>query len=304
MQKIYTLPIVLMLGVGFAGCSMTPPQNPRLDQARSAYVSAQNDADVSKYGGAELQKADENLRLAEGLLGDNVRRESVDHYAYLAEQHIAIAKEIAKTKAAETTIEQVSAQRDRILLEARTREAQQAQQNAEVRAQQAEQARLTAETQARQAEIAQRQAFSAAERTRLLEMQIAELQAKQTNRGLIVTLQDDVLFDSGSAQLKSGGMRHIDKLVTLLNDHPERNLLIEGHTDSVGSDQFNQELSEQRAQAVREALVSRGINFNRVQIRGYGETYPLVSNNSAVGRQQNRRVEIVISDDNGQVATR
>jgi outer membrane protein OmpA-like peptidoglycan-associated protein len=290
MQNFSKLIFVSLTALGMVGCASQPPQNTALDSARALYASAKNDTNVTKYGAVELQKADDNLRLAEQALQDNTRRGSVDHYAYLAQQHIALAQELAKTASAEDSIQQMSAQRDQVLLNARVREA--------------ERAKANAEAQARQNEIAQRQALSAAERARMLEMQLAELQAKSTNRGLVVMLQDNMLFDNGSAQLKPGSARNIDKLVTFLNDFPQRTLLIEGHTDNVGSTQFNRELSEQRAEAVRQALVSRGINSNRIQIRGYGEAYPLVSNNTAAGRQQNRRVEIVISDDSGNVATR
>ena len=112
---------------------------------------------------------------------------------------------------------------------------------------------------------------------------------------MVLTL-GDVLFDSGRAELKSGAMRTIDQLVTFLKDNPERTVNVEGYTDSVGSDNFNLGLSQRRADAVRTALTSRGVEATRIAARGYGESSPVASNDTAEGRQRNRRIEIVISN--------
>lgn len=104
------------------------------------------------------------------------------------------------------------------------------------------------------------------------------MQAQQTDRGMVLTL-GDVLFDSGRAELKSGAMRTLDQLVTFLKDNPERTVNVEGYTD-----------------AVRTALTSRGIEGARIAARGYGESSPVASNDTAEGRQRNRRIEIVISN--------
>jgi len=129
------------------------------------------------------------------------------------------------------------------------------------------------------------------------------LLAKRSERGLIVTL-GDVLFDTGRAELKSGAARQLDTVATFLAQHPERQVLIEGFTDSVGTDAYNEELSEERAEAVRSALLSRGVDTSRVQVEGYGEQFPVATNADSGGRQLNRRVEVVVSNDAEPVAPR
>ena len=106
----------------------------------------------------------------------------------------------------------------------------------------------------------------------------------------------DVLFDTAQATLKPGALPTIDRLAAFLKDAQDRTVLVEGHTDSVGEDSFNQDLSNRRANTVKEALLSRGVSSERVQAVGKGEAMPVASNDSAGGRQQNRRVEIIIND--------
>ena len=110
---------------------------------------------------------------------------------------------------------------------------------------------------------------------------------------------EQMLFATDAAELKAGSRMAMNRLADFLRDHPERNLLIEGHTDSRGSDAYNEELSDERADAVAEALVQRGIASTRVQPVGMGEAYPVASNDTEAGRQQNRRVEIVVSARDG-----
>ena len=127
------------------------------------------------------------------------------------------------------------------------------------------------------------------------------MQAKQTERGTLVTF-GDVLFDYDRAELKPGGMRSVQKLADFLNDNPERKVIVEGYTDSTGSAEYNQRLSERRADAVRMALVKMGVDPQRIVSQGYGKEYPVASNSDSAGRAMNRRVEVTISDDNKPVA--
>jgi outer membrane protein OmpA-like peptidoglycan-associated protein len=136
---------------------------------------------------------------------------------------------------------------------------------------------------------------------RSLERQLAELQAKKTDRGLVVTL-GDVLFDTGKATLKPGAYSTVDRLAQALKDNPDRKVMIEGYTDSVGSEDYNQVLSERRAQAVQAALFERGVPAEQVSTSGKGEGSPVASNDNAAGRQQNRRVELIFQD-SSRVAT-
>jgi outer membrane protein OmpA-like peptidoglycan-associated protein len=154
-----------------------------------------------------------------------------------------------------------------------------------------------------QTEAAQRQAQEAELRASQLTSQLQELNAKKTERGLVVTL-GDVLFDSGKAQLKTGGLRNIQKLSEALKQSPKSNVLVEGFTDSTGTDETNQMLSERRANAVKTALVEVGVSPDRIKTQGYGKAFPVADNGNAAGRQMNRRVEIIISDESGNIAPR
>jgi outer membrane protein OmpA-like peptidoglycan-associated protein len=110
----------------------------------------------------------------------------------------------------------------------------------------------------------------------------------------------DVLFDTDQAQLKAGAARTMDRLAEFMQSYPERRVLIEGHTDTRGSDSYNVDLSRRRAAAVADALVERGIPSERIETIGLGEAYPVASNESTAGMQENRRVEIVLSGPQGE----
>ncbi|MFZ3287218.1 MAG: OmpA family protein, partial [Telluria sp.] len=143
---------------------------------------------------------------------------------------------------------------------------------------------------------AQAQTREAQARAAQLEAQMAELQAKKTERGMVVTI-GDVLFATGQASLTPAGMNSVRKLGDVLAQNPQRTVLVEGFTDSVGGTAYNQDLSERRAGAVRDALLGMGIGRERIAVRGYGEAYPVAGNDNAGSRQLNRRVEIVLSNE-------
>lgn len=307
-----------------AGCAGTPPINAMLEEARSTYRNVATDPQAAKNALVTLRSAEEALRQAEKLNAEGADAEVVTHYAYLSKQRSLTAQEIAKQAAAQQSIEAAQSQRDKILIESRTREAEgamaraqsatalaekqrmeaeQARQLAEQKRIEAEKARELAEKRLREAELAKAQATEADQRAMALAAQLEELQAKQTDRGMVLTL-GDVLFDTGKSGLKAGAMRTIDKLAEFLSANPGRKILIEGHTDSVGSESYNQKLSERRAQAVRNAIGERGISLDRIESVGLGEAYPVASNDDNGGRQQNRRVEVIFSDDSGAFANR
>jgi outer membrane protein OmpA-like peptidoglycan-associated protein len=157
-----------------------------------------------------------------------------------------------------------------------------------------ERTRVLEEVRESQAQVARAEADQATARADQLQQELADLQAEQTERGLVLTL-GDVLFDTAEAQLKPGADATIRRLAEFLDVYPERRLLIEGHTDSRGSDTYNQDLSQRRADAVRTALMAAGVGEERVRALGLGEEYPVASNDTDAGRQENRRVEIIIS---------
>ncbi|WP_061241213.1 OmpA family protein [Ectopseudomonas composti] len=129
------------------------------------------------------------------------------------------------------------------------------------------------------------------------------LDAKQTERGTLVTF-GDVLFDFNKAELKSSALPNVTQLARFLQENPERQVIVEGYTDSVGSASYNQSLSERRAESVRRALIRAGVEPTRIVAQGYGKEYPVADNSSDSGRAQNRRVEVTISNDNQPVAPR
>lgn len=296
MKRNRFLPPSVIAATILAGCGTVPPQTPTLAEAHTRYSSAQTNPDVVNLAPVELKKAGESLDKADAALSKGESDATVNHLAYLAKQQVAIAEETAKRKAAEMEITSASAQRDQIRLAARTAEVEAARRQAEL-------AQQTAEQQAARAEAARRQAETAQQRIAQQEMQLKELEAKKTDRGLVITL-GDVLFSVNKAELSPGGMRNVRKLADFLNRYPQRKVLIEGHTDSTGSHSINQPLSERRADAVRTALIDMGVGSDRIETRGYADAYPVANNRTAAGRQLNRRVEIILSDDSGNIVPR
>ncbi|HUQ11090.1 MAG TPA: OmpA family protein [Steroidobacteraceae bacterium] len=277
------------------GCATTPKDSALLAQAREAVSRAESDAGVTKYAPTELDRARKLLINAEGAAKERGPVDKVtSHYAYLTTQMAHIAEQRAQEQVAMTRVKSGETERQRILLSARESEADRALAQARNAQAQAEQARN--EAQNAQAQVAQTQT----ENQRLM----GELQAaQQTSRGIVLTL-GDVLFDTGKSELKPGATRPIEQIATFLNENPERRVQIEGFTDSQGTDEYNQQLSQRRADAVARAIIQRGIDSQRVRALGYGEEYPKASNDSAGSRQLNRRVEIVVSNGDAAIPER
>lgn len=160
----------------------------------------------------------------------------------------------------------------------------------------------TAEQEIEKASAKRAEARLESREQQILKLQ-QDLQAKQTERGTLVTF-GDVLFDLNKAELKPAGMSGVQELADFLNENPERKVAVEGYTDSTGSDSYNQQLSERRAESVQRALSRAGVDMQRIQTVGYGEQYPVASNDSTSGRAMNRRVEVTISNDDQRVAPR
>lgn len=160
-----------------------------------------------------------------------------------------------------------------------------------------------AEAQAKTAEDSSKQQFKNSEvmRVKGLEDELAALKAKKTERGYVITL-GDVLFDYDKASLRPGAQQNIYPLVTFLKDYPDEDVAIEGFTDSTGTASYNLELSGLRAQSVEGFLRENGIDAARMTTQGFGLTRPVATNATELGRQQNRRVEVVISE-HGQPST-
>jgi outer membrane protein OmpA-like peptidoglycan-associated protein len=284
------------------GCSASPPL--ALQEVTANYDQARRNENIKSNAPVAWQEAERSLDRAQtGWDHDGDKKETA-HLAYLAQRRLEIAKARSDSVAAEESIKNLAAQRDELVLQTRTREATQARRQADIQREEAEKARQIAEQErqialakAKEAEESQAAAMQERNRATELKQQMSELNAKleETNRGLVLTL-GDVLFDFNQTTLGPGASRQLSPLARFLRENPERAVLIEGHTDSSGSDRYNQELSQRRADAVKDLLVQSGISPDRISTRGLGETLPLVSNDSAAGRQQNRRVEVIISN--------
>ena len=318
MQKHRFLPATLLAMATLTGCS-SMQENPRLNEARNQYATAQNNPQVTTHAAAELKLAGDALEKANAAAKTKRDDAVISHLAYVAKQRVAVAEETAKQKEAESIVANASAERSEIRLEARTEEAQKAQQKAEEAQRQAEALKQSTESMNRealtsqqkaeaaqrqidisqqQAEMAQQQAREAEMRATQLEAQMKQMQelnAKKTDRGMVITL-GDVLFDTNKAELKRGSKRSLEKLSAFLKKYPDRQVQIEGYTDATGSTEYNLELSERRANAVRSALTQMGVAPERITTQGYGKDSPVASNDTPAGRQMNRRVEIVLSE--------
>ncbi|MEJ6001187.1 OmpA family protein [Paucibacter soli] len=295
--------IALAASAVLMACSSIPASNPQLDTARADYRQAQNDAQTRELASAELKQAGEALERADQAYARRDETGSVNHLAYVAAQRTAIAQESARQRAAERAVAQSQVERDRMRLAARTSEADAAKLSAATAQRQTLDAQRQTSMAVADAEAARRAADDAQVRTYQLETELRALNAKQTERGLVITI-GDVLFDNNQARLKPGGLRNLEQLAAFMKQYPQRRLMVEGHTDSVGSDSSNEGLSQRRAEAVRDVIVGQGVAADRLSVRGLGETRPVASNDNAAGRQMNRRVEILLSDVNGVIASR
>lgn len=300
-------PVVLAIAMLVGACSSIPTSTTLLDQTRNDYVRAQNNPKTETYAPLEMKQAGEALAKANVSSEQRDEKEKVDRFAYLAKQKIALAEEAAKQRAAEADVANASKERDQLRLDQRTKEADQAKSSAEqarLAAQIAQNQTLAAQHQTQDAERMAREEKARADAAeKKLELQLADLAAKKTERGIIITL-GDVLFGTDQSRLTPMGLQTIQKLATVLQQNPQRNVLIEGFTDSTGTNEYNQALSERRATAVRSALQLQGIARERIALRGYGESFPVAGNASAADRQLNRRVEIMLSDVDGKIIAR
>lgn len=274
-QRHVTLGLAIGLSVLMTGCASTPQQNAKVDEARASYDRVKNDPAVARSGDTQLRSARDQLDRAESLLKDGADNNRIEHAAYMAQRHAQIASQQGERAELQTQIESAEERRRALMLAEQTGDASAARSEAEAAQQEAE----------------------------MLRQRMAELQAEQTDRGMVLTL-GDVLFDLNQADLKSAGEQTIGRLAQFMREYENRRVRIEGYTDSTGSDTYNQQLSERRAESVRNALVNQGISSRRIEIKGYGEQYPVASNENSAGRQQNRRVEIVISDKDGNITNR
>jgi outer membrane protein OmpA-like peptidoglycan-associated protein len=332
-----SLAVAAALALAAAGCASLEP-NPALERARADVSAASANPDVVARAPRELFQAQDALARAERTWRDKAPTTEVNHQAYLAQTRAAAAMDFARGRRATDELQRAQVEVDRLRLASRERDAALAQAEARRQQQAAQDARADAARASQDAAAAARaaaaasseaaseraraaaasgeaaseraraaqaeqQARDARERLALIETRIIEIEGKQTDRGILVTL-GDVLFEFGRAELLPAAEPRMDRLAAFLKQFPERKLLVEGYTDARGSEQFNLELSRRRAQAVQAALLRRGIDPSRMVVEGYGENFPIADNASDTGRQMNRRVEVVVSDEKGNLRPR
>jgi outer membrane protein OmpA-like peptidoglycan-associated protein len=244
--------------LALAACASTQP-NPALQQAEVQVGALNQSAAIGRYAPLEAERARQYLELAQQSARNGASETVVSHQAYLASQQAEIARQVAAAKSAQDEVAQADTMRAQALLASRTQQAEQAQSEAQ-----------------------------------RLRQQLQDMHAQQTNRGMVLTL-GNVLFEHDSAQLVPGAGNRLDQLATVLKQHLDYQVEIDGYTDSTGSDTYNLGLSQQRAETVRQALTARGIDPSRVTARGHGEASPVASNDTTMGRQMNRRVEVLIA---------
>lgn len=271
---------------------------------------ARNAVDIAKSRGAEkyapeiFSKAEGSLKMAENSLASKANKNAIISTARQTVQFSEDARILAVQRQED---ERIAKEREDAAAKAKAEaeakaagEAADAQRKADAEAAEAKRkadAEIAAQEAARRAAEAQTQAAEREKqqlRARLLEQFNRVLPTTDTPRGLIVNM-GDVLFDTGKSDLRTGAREALAKLSGIVLNYPSLRLAIEGHTDSIGGAEFNQTLSEKRASAVRDYLVSQGLDAGSLSAEGLGMNNPVADNSSADGRQKNRRVEIIVS---------
>ncbi|HTD22936.1 MAG TPA: OmpA family protein [Terriglobales bacterium] len=275
---------------------------------------ARNALQIARWAGAETNannsysKAQQLLQQAEDYQN---RKAGYKPVAMVAREAVQTAEDARIISMKKMQADRLATARERADQEAQARVA--AEQNrieAENQRSQAEIARIAAQTEAQKSQAEANQSKLAAEeaarkqqqaesekaalRARLLQQLNSVLQTRDSDKGLVVTMAD-ILFESGSWNLRAGTREKLARVAGVILSYPGLNLKIEGHTDGVGGDAYNQQLSEKRAAVVRDYLVQQGVSLNSVAAVGYGKTQPMASNDTAEGRRQNRRVDLIVS---------
>jgi OmpA-OmpF porin, OOP family len=278
--------VSLAVAAVLTACSAAPPRNEALETAR-VMIPEIEQSPRAGVAAMDIANARNSLEAANRLVAAKAKRSDVEFEAENAVLSAQIASAKILTAQANDEVADGTAQRQAVLLQARERESERS-------AEQAGDARRAADTAQLRADASQLRADS-------LETQLADLKLRKTERGLVLTL-GDVLFDTNRSTLKSGAYGTLDRLAMALRENSGRKVLIEGHTDNVGSDETNQELSQRRAQSVQLALAQRGVAGDQITAIGKGEGFPVASNDDASGRQSNRRVELIFTEDQPRIA--
>ena len=327
MNRTLTKITLVLLLVLLSACTSAPKKDLALDRVRGELNDLKSNPELAGYAPMAVGEAERALRKAEMASGDDL---SHSYLVYMADRRIQIARTMAEREQHEQVLDVLEKQHSDMLIKASQLEAdharkdaeqarllvattaedaqrareekEQAQQNeaesaraAELSAEEADQARRLAKSRASEAEYARLEADLASQQITSLTRQLENLQLRETESGVVVTL-GDVLFATGQVTLVEGGRSSLEEVVDLLQTEPDKKIRVEGHTDSSGDADANLLLSEQRAQAVLEALVSLGVASDRISALGMGEDFPIASNEDEDGRARNRRVDVILLD--------
>ena len=315
------------VAVLLSACISAPKKDLALEQAKTQLQELKSDEALGGYALLALSDAETAVGQAEAATGTENRA----HLVYIADRKIQIARAIAQREQMEEEFDKLEDEHNAMLVKASQLDAEKARLEAEqarmmsaARAEDAERAREEAQqanireektarraVQAQEeakaakalavssdtaAQLARREAELATEQVDTLRRQLDNLQLRQTESGVVVTL-GDVLFETGQSQLKAEAQTSLVEVIDLLQSQPDNKIRIEGHTDSTGDTAANLLLSEQRAINVMDALVALGLDPARVTTAGMGENFPIASNDTEEGRDQNRRVDVILLDD-------
>jgi len=319
---------VVVAAAIIAACASAPKKDLALEQVKAQLDELKSNEELAGYAPLALGEAERTLRQAEAVSGDKTHR---IHLIYMADRRIQIARAVAQREQLDQEFARLSNERNAMLVrasqleadrarleaeqarmisqataedaqrardevkQAQQREAQSAR-TAEQARQEANQAKALAASSVTAADLARREADLASEQADSLRRQLENLQLRQTESGVVVTL-GDVLFESGQTELKEEAHASLVEVVDLLQSEPDKNIRIEGHTDATGDAATNLKISAQRANEVLEALVALGVDSARVTTAGMGEDFPIASNETEEGRSQNRRVDVILLDD-------
>lgn len=326
-RRVKGISLALVMAAGISACTTAPKQNLALERVRTQLDDLKENEGLAGYAPLALAEAERALRQAETATGDETQR---IHLVYMADRRVQIARAVAQREQLKTELQQLNddrtamllkasqleaelarleAERARVMSQAREEDARRAREEAleaqqreaasvreaEQAIEEAQQARALAASSVTEAQLARREADLALEQANTLRRQLENLQLRQTESGVVVTL-GDVLFQSGETQLREEAMASLVEVVDLLQSEPDKEIRIEGHTDSTGDSETNLEISEKRANAVLDALVSLGVDPARFTTAGMGEDFPIASNETDEGRSQNRRVDVILLD--------
>jgi len=315
MRTAINLLLMLALSTAVAQARQPDPDQVRL---QAALAELESDPALGRLAAVERLQARQALQ----ALAESSRRER-ESRLFVAERRVELAKARAQIEHSDQQLEQLARERDQILLQAAQRDAELARLEAEklrlqslARAEEAERAMLSAEAalsaqeasqaeaeqarrlaqaQSREAQLARREADLAMAAADSLRLQLQTMTEQRDARGRVMTLSG-AAFSSGQHRLLPEARDNLDRVVEFVQRYPGQRIRIEGHTDSRGSANLNQDLSQRRADSVRQALIEEGVDASRIEAVGLGQDRPVADNGSEQGRAQNRRVEIVVLD--------